>query len=169
MLALLIPSFVPMMLAPSGVPGSAGSPPEILELLVEIVRSALNPRVPRQGEDWSMLGEEALGLLDAIIWHITPDLVQRQVSSSTRHAYDSYVSRRLTYFICAPKVLDIFADPKQPIWLTQRAARILALLASCASLQYRNSVSRLTHGRGLQTRIFTSISSRCRPQTTRTP
>ncbi|RDX45660.1 hypothetical protein OH76DRAFT_1407837 [Lentinus brumalis] len=117
MLALLIPSFVPMMLAPSGVPGSAGSPPEILDLLVEIIRSALNPRVPRQGEDWSMLGEEALGLLDAIIWYIPPDLVQR-----------------LTYFICAPNVLDIFADPKQPIWLTQRAARILALLASYKDL-----------------------------------
>ena len=77
MLALMVGPFVPAVLAPSGDPRDADSPPKILEFLTTVTRSTLNPRKHEQGEHMSALAAECLGLLEAITWCTPSDLVMR--------------------------------------------------------------------------------------------
>ncbi|RPD73712.1 hypothetical protein L226DRAFT_535983 [Lentinus tigrinus ALCF2SS1-7] len=111
-LAFLIIPYVPTLLAPS-TPESSDSPPEILEFLTTLVRSLLNPKMYEKGEDRSALLAACLGLFEAISWYTPSELMLR-----------------LTYFVRAPQVLNVLADPKHPIWATRQFVRTLALLAT---------------------------------------
>ena len=78
-LGLYIPTLIPLAVKPTGAPGSADAPPEMLLLLCDTVRNLLTPddNEEHRGEEWDALADETLGLLEAICWNTPPELSMR--------------------------------------------------------------------------------------------
>ncbi|KAI8994049.1 hypothetical protein BD414DRAFT_576645 [Trametes punicea] len=115
-IAVFIPSFVSLALAPNDEHGG-DEPPEILLLLCETVRDHLASKDGSSSEGCSALASEVLGLLEAVCWYTPPDLAMR-----------------LSVFVRKAGVLSTLVNATQPTWLLQRALCAMALLASYHSL-----------------------------------
>ena len=68
-IALFVPAFVPLLLAPTRAAGSEDTPPEILSVLCDTVRELLMPDENGLDETRLALAAEVLGLLEAICWN----------------------------------------------------------------------------------------------------
>ncbi len=132
--ALFIPTFVPVVVAPSGLPGSSDVSPIILTLMCNVVRGILPPKEDGLDDSQSDIAREVLGLLEAIVWTIPPEFAMRCVTTSRMFTCDSRDVLRLTAFFRAPDVLSVLINKDQPAWLLHRALRVFALIASCESV-----------------------------------
>ncbi|KAI0373458.1 hypothetical protein BV20DRAFT_1012994 [Pilatotrama ljubarskyi] len=115
--ALFVPAFVPLALAPADVPDSIHEPPEILLLVCETVSAHLQPGDEGLNEGHSALATAVLGLLEIICWYTPPDLAMR-----------------LSVILRKPGVLSTLVNSAQPTWLLLRTMRALTLAASYHSL-----------------------------------
>ncbi|KAI0633798.1 hypothetical protein C8Q77DRAFT_1057380 [Trametes polyzona] len=109
--ALFIPAFVPLALAPSEE--RLDAPSEILVLLCEAVKSHLSPVGGEPDDGRNALASEVLGLLEVICWY-TP----------------SELAARLSVFLRKAGVLSTLLNGAQPTWLLLRTVRALTLAAS---------------------------------------
>ncbi|KAI0328403.1 hypothetical protein GY45DRAFT_1255085 [Cubamyces sp. BRFM 1775] len=116
-IALFIPAFVTLALAPIDELGGSDAPPDILLLLCETVRDHLTPSNGTLDERRSALATEVLSLLETICWNTPPELASR-----------------LSVFVLKAGVLSTLVNASQPTWLLQRTMRALTLLASYHSL-----------------------------------
>ncbi|KAI0779891.1 hypothetical protein C8Q74DRAFT_1199278 [Fomes fomentarius] len=114
---LFIPTFIPVVVAPSGLPGSSDASPVILTLMCNVVRVILPPKEDGLDDGQSDIAREVLGLLEAIAWINPPEFAMR-----------------LTAFIRAPDVLSVLINKDQPAWLLHRVLRVFALIASYRGL-----------------------------------
>ncbi|KAL7281033.1 hypothetical protein ACG7TL_004335 [Trametes sanguinea] len=115
--ALFVPAFVSLALAPDDENDNGETPPEMLMLLCESVRNHLAPKDCDCDDSRTSLASEVLGLLETICWYTPPDL-----------------AIRLSVFVRKAGVLSTLINADQPTWLLRRTLRALTLLASYHSL-----------------------------------
>ncbi|KAI0360875.1 hypothetical protein OH77DRAFT_1418909 [Trametes cingulata] len=115
--ALFVPAFIPLALAPADILGSMDAPPDILLLVCETVSAHLKPTDGGLDESRSELATEVLGLLEIICWYTPPDLAMR-----------------LSVLLRKAGVLSTLVNAAQPTWLLLRVMRALTLAASYHSL-----------------------------------
>ncbi|KAI9059125.1 hypothetical protein FKP32DRAFT_1596447 [Trametes sanguinea] len=116
-IALFIPAFASLALAPTDENDDGDAPPEILMLLCESIRYHLAPKDCNLDETRNALASEVLGLLETVCWYTPADL-----------------AIRLSVFIRKAGVFSTLVHAEQPTWLLRRALRALTLLASYHSL-----------------------------------
>ncbi|KAI1791334.1 hypothetical protein LXA43DRAFT_973179 [Ganoderma leucocontextum] len=115
-IALFVPAFVHLLLAPIGAAGSADAPPEILAMICDTIRDLLTPDNGLD-EHRVALGSELLGLLEAICWNTPPES-----------------GMRLSVFVRKSGILAALVNPAQPTSFLHRTVRVLTLIASHPTL-----------------------------------
>ncbi|KAJ7287429.1 hypothetical protein C8J57DRAFT_1460761 [Mycena rebaudengoi] len=117
-LSCSLPTFTSSLLAPAQDADGAN----LLLILCAIIRTHLEPT--KQTQDASALGNETVGLLEALCWGVKDDLVCR-----------------LSVLCTSTDVLLILLDTAQPSWLLARTTRLLVFLATYPGLS-RDLLSR---------------------------
>ncbi|KAJ7770127.1 hypothetical protein DFH07DRAFT_266343 [Mycena maculata] len=117
-LSCSLPMFTAFFLAQ---PQDGSGDSDLLEVLCSIIRDHLEPS--KKTQPGSRLGNETIGLLEALCWNVKDDLI-----------------RRLAILCNSKDVLMILLDTSQPSRLLSRSTRLLVFLATHAELS-RNLLS----------------------------